>query len=343
MNGVLYLPLDEFARGDPPNLDLAADWLELSAAFSSGGLAFAAHLADALELSADAETSDIAEDEISDIAENAANGAIDRMAERRQALDKAYPFDIGADGDTAAYRGANPPNNGQAAYLLSLVLSNLRAVSPLLGCSSSHPTDVETREMRRCFQYFATAALAAEVGGPAWSFGFPRPGGSGFMEKLSEIWAGIGDGAVKANPSAPTRPKDDAVDVFACRKRSDRLPGFLFAAAQVATGKTWRDKSIRDRVRKVFPMRWFLPPPVTEILPYHIVPFARPDDIFPDDVLLLGNVLHRTRVPRRVLEANDLVANGVAIEAFDRLEEGAGEMQRYLDRVRRPGKPEFPA
>ena len=331
---MLYLPLDEFAGDDPPNLDLAADWLELSAAFSLDGLAFAADIVGALEMAAETDATDTAEE--------AASDAVARMAVRQRTLDTAYPFDIDG-GEAITYRAANPPNIGHAAYLLSLVLSNLRAVSPLLSGSSAHPTDAEVREMRRYFQYFATAALAAEVGGPAWSFGFPRPDGSGFIAKLRKIWAQIGDGTVGADPSAPRRPKDDAVDIFACRARSDPLPGFLFAAAQVATGKLWKDKSIRDHVRHVFPNRWFRRWPATEIVPYHIVPFALPDETFRDSVLALGNILHRIRVPRRVLEADNLDTNGVAIEAFEQLAEGASKMQRYLDRVRQPGELRLPA
>lgn len=334
---MLYLPSDAFADNGPPNRDLAADWLELNAFLSADGQAFCANIVDALELSVDTD------DGMPDTAEDVASGAMNRVAERQKALLEAYPFAFDASGDTVAFRAGKAPNIGQTAYLLCLVLSNLRAVSPLLVGSAVHPDAVEEKYMRRSFQYFATAALAAEVGGPAWSFGFPRPDGSGFIEKLTEIWAGIGDSTVEADPTAPRQPKDDAVDIFACRERSDRLPGFLFAAAQVATGKNWGDKSIRNHIRNVFPHRWFARAPATEIVPYHIVPFALPDDTFRDNVLVLGNVLHRIRVPRRVLEAGELAAKGVAIEAFDRLAEGASEMQRYLDRVRRPGEPELPA
>ena len=50
-----------------------------------------------------------------------------------------------------------------------------------------------------------------------------------------------------------------------------------------------------------------------------IIPFARPDDEFFDDCRVLGNVLHRLRVPYRVTEAQGLHEQGVAIEAFDQL------------------------
>ena len=129
---------------------------------------------------------------------------------------------------------------------------------------------------------------------------------------------------------------DDRVDVFAWREQRDGLPGFLLAAAQVATGRDWKDKSILSRIDRVFPRRWFKRPPETRMVPYHVIPFARPDDEFRDDVRVLGNVLHRLRVPRRVGEAAALARNGVPIEAFDRLEEAAAWIASWVERARRP-------
>jgi len=93
----------------------------------------------------------------------------------------------------------------------------------------------------------------------------------------------------------------------------------LLAAAQVATGANWKSKSVKSQVAGVFASRWFNPQPVTTLIAYHIIPFARPDNMFRDDVLVLGNILHRLRLPFRVMEAEDLVRNGVAIETFEKL------------------------
>ena len=134
--------------------------------------------------------------------------------------------------------------------------------------------------------------------------------------------------------SAPNSPKDDEVDVFACREPNDGLPGFLLVAAQVATGKKWRRKSIQYHVNNVFRDRWFKRNPVTPVLAYLVIPFARPLYKFRDDVLYVGNLLHRLRVPRRVHEAQKLDANGVKIEAFDRLPEIAEWTRSYVKRVR---------
>ena len=112
--------------------------------------------------------------------------------------------------------------------------------------------------------------VTAEVGGAAWSFGFPRPDGTGFIRKLSEIRAVLKDGSVKADPASPTAPKDDQVDVFASRGQRDGLPGFLLIAAQVAAGRNWKDKSIKSHIDRVFPARWFERPPATEMVAYHL-------------------------------------------------------------------------
>lgn len=331
MSASVYLPSDEFSGIRPPDLDLAADYLELRAAFSATAQSFSEDIVDALEQTADREYDDV-DAEIRE-REDIAAGAVARMSSRKRVLATAYPFEIDSRGDTILFT-ADQPSLGQAAYLVSLLLSNLRPLSPLLNGSPLHPSDPQVRDLRQFFQYFATAAIAAEVGGPAWSFGFPRPDGSGFVKKLSDIWATLKDGNVKADPSAPTAPKDDQVDVFAWRAQKDGLPGFLLAAAQVATGRNWKDKSIKSHVSNVFPTRWFDRPPVTQMVAYHVVPFARPDEQFRDDILVLGNVLHRLRVPPRVIEATRLARHGLRIEAFERLEDAATWVRVYVERAR---------
>ena len=331
MTPVVYLPSDEFGDSSEPDLDLAADYLELNALFSKDGQSLSELIVDALEVTAETEFVDV-DDEMKNREEIAA-GAVARMSSRKRVLAESYPFDIDDDGDVIFFTGEQP-NLGQTAYLVSLILSNLKAVSPLLVNNDVHPTAEEVRRLRQYFQYLATAAIAAEVGGPAWSFGFPRPDGTGFFKKLSEVWGSLRDGKVGADPSAPPDPKDDQVDIFAWREQKDGLPGFLLVAAQVATGRNWKEKSIKGHVASVFASRWFNPIPVTTMVAYHVIPFARPDEKFRDDVLVLGNVLHRLRVPYRVSEAASLVPNGVAVEAFDLLGDASEWVRSYVERAR---------
>ena len=331
MSPAPYLPSDEFSNASLADLDLAADFLELKALFSEDGQCLSEDIVGALELAAEDEYTDV-DAEIKNREEIAA-GAVARMASRKRVLAGSYPFDID-DGGDAIYFTGEERDLGHTAYLVSLVLSNLKSVSPLLVNRDLHPTEGEVGCLRRYFQYLATAAIAAEVGGPAWSFGFPRPDGSGFLTKLSEIWRSLRDGRVGADSSAPPDPKDDQIDILAWREQKDGLPGFLLIAAQVATGRNWKEKSIKAHVAGVFALRWFNPIPVTTMVAYHVIPFARPDEKFRDDVLVLGNVLHRLRVPFRVHEAASLVPNGVAVEAFELLSGASEWIQSYVERVR---------
>ena len=82
-----------------------------------------------------------------------------------------------------------------------------------------------------------------------------------------------------------------------------------------------------------FKSRWFRTQPVTDFMIYMIIPFARADDQFVDDVRVMGNVLHRLRVPRRVEEADRLVVTGVNIEGYDRLAEAACWVTDYRNRA----------
>jgi len=318
MTDSVYLPPDEFDGKPPHNFDVAADFLELSAFFSNESQTLTQSIIDALDLAADDDFRTVEEEIVR--REEVASGAVQVISDRIRALKESYPFKISSD-DRVVSCDRNDLSHGQVAYLISLVLSNLHAISPLLNDPSIRPSEEEVRSLRQYFQYFATAALAAEIGGQAWSFGFPRPDHTDFLNKLREVWKTLKDGTVSPEEGeVPLKPKDDGVDVFAARVHADGLPGFLFAAAQVATGQDWKTKSLRDHLGHVFFQRWFSRGlPSTTPVPYHIVPFAFPEAGFKDHVRVLGNVLHRLRVPLRVDQASTLHAQGVSIEAYDQL------------------------
>ena len=324
----LYFPHDEIDSKNP-NFDLAADYLELTAFFSDQSRSFTKDLINAAEIGAEDDYSDV--DEEMTEREEIVSGAVSRIDGRRRSLGESYPFALDEQGDILTFAGQDP-SYGQAAYLLSLVLSHLKSVSPILDGSSVYPSAAEIIELRKYFQYFATAAMAAEVNGQAWSFGSPRPDKTNFHTKLAEIWGVFRDGIIQPAIGVPERPQDDQIDVFAARLHPDGLPGFLLAAAQVATGENWRDKSLRTHLQHVFPSRWFGQQPVTMMMCYHIIPFTRPDNLFFDDCRELGNVLHRLRVPCRVAQAQNLHAQGVAIEAFDLLTGAVDWIKAYKTR-----------
>ncbi|WP_423927971.1 hypothetical protein [Candidatus Palauibacter sp.] len=321
------LPLD--CLGDN---DVMADYLELTAALSEDGRSSVADIVNAADIEAESEYESVS-DEIQGH-EAVADAALRRIVTRVRALGAAYPFELDPRGGILSLN-ADTLDLPKTAYLLSLLLANFRSVSPLLQDYPRYPSEEEQMSLRRQFQYFATAAVAGEIGGSAWSFGFPRPDGSGFVAKLEDIWLRVKDGVVGADGSAPRNPKDDGIDVVAWRETSDGLPGFLFVAAQVATGKDWKSKSIRSSVNNVFKRRWFTREPVTEMVVYHVIPFALADEGFRDDVLVVGNLLHRLRVPRRVAEAEKLVELGrIDVEAFGKLDETRTWIQTFIEEAR---------
>ncbi len=326
----LVLPLDE-VTGRRINVDLAADYLELTAFFASDDTARSSDLANAASVGPE-EAMGKLQDELEKGAEEIVASAVHCIKTRQGVLGPTYPFNLDREGSTLTCV-LDEESTGHSTYILSLVLSHLPAVSPVLSESRLHPSDEDERLLRTYFQYVATAALAAEVQGQAWSFGFPRPDGSGFLPRLEEVWQEIRDGSVEAQAGAPEQPKDDQIDVFAARTHSDRLPGFLLAAAQVATGANAWTKSLKGHLG-AFRSRWFRAQPVTDFIPYMIVPFAIADEKFIDRVRTMGNVLHRLRVPRRVAEAEQLARAGVTIEAYDRLPEVASWVTRYRDQAR---------
>ena len=325
----LYLPIDA-VTGPLIDADLAADFLELTAFFADDSRVLTSDLANAASLAAPEDHADL-QGEMHEGEEEIVSCAVNRIEARQAALYSAYPFRLDSCGELLTCE-LDEESFGQVAYILSLVLSNLRAFTPMLDGSGLHPACAEVRKLREYFQYFATAALAAEIQGVAWSFGYPRPDQSGFLEKLKQIWAKLRDGMVEPQIGVPESPKDDRIDVFAARWHLDGLPGFPLAAAQVATGRNPGEKSLKGHI-DAFKSRWFRTQPVTDFMIYMIMPFARADDQFVDDVRVMGNVLHRLRVPRRVVEADELVETGVKIEGYDRLEEAARWVTDYRNRA----------
>ena len=330
MTRSLYLPLDEVTGKKDVDFDRAADFLELAAFFSEDSMAMTSDLANEASIGAEEDHADL-ESEMQNGEEELVAATVNRIDERRRALDASYPFELDTEGDILRFISGNE-SFGSAAYILCLVLSNLKSMSPVLTVSGLHPNDAETRELRKYFQYFATAALAAEIHGKAWSFGFPRPDHSGFVDKLTKIWKDLSDGIVEAQEGAPDNPKDGGVDVFAARPHQDRLPGFLAAVAQVSTGRKYEQKSLTVPWR-AFKSCWFGTQPITEFLVYMIVPFAIPDKKFIDNVRTTGNVLHRLRIPLRVLEAEELVKAGVSIEGYNRLTDAVQWLTNYREQA----------
>lgn len=340
----LYFPLDEIVGDIDVNYEVAADFLELAAFSSVTSRVPTSVIANEASIGAPGDPGNISEemeggDDNPNI-EELTLGAARCLVERQDMLRNLYPFGIDLEGHILEYRGFPDADDhqiiGRTAYMFGLLLSNLRAVSPILDGSVLHPNPQQERYLRRFFQYFATAAVAADIGGDAWSFGFPRPDRSDFMEKLRKIWREIGDGTVQRQKGAPLQPKDDQIDVFAARSHKDGLPGFPVAAAQVATGRNYKSKSIKGHIQ-AFRGRWYSQQPVTDFIAYMVVPFVMDKDTFVDTVRVVGNLLHRPRVTIRAAEAA-YIRKHRQVEGYDLMIEGAGWMAEYRETAMAAGR-----
>ena len=204
MSDSVYLPREQVS-GSQPDLDVAADYLELKAVLSEDKFSLSQDIVDAIEMSSDQDFENVTT-EIEE-RERVATDTVGRIQSRKEILQTSYPFKLDAHGETISFASAQL-NFAHTAYLVSLLLSNLRSVSQLLDDFDGYPSDSNVRALREYFQYIATAAIAGEIGGRAWSFGFPRPDHSGFLEKLTEIWSILKDGSIDRDVSAPSSGRD---------------------------------------------------------------------------------------------------------------------------------------
>jgi hypothetical protein len=103
-----------------------------------------------------------------------------------------YPFTLTDNGSRFFLKPEL--TNSAYIYLFCLLLSHPKEDDVLTGDYTPNIGDNE----RKLFQSCSTVAAAGFVDGNAISFGFPRPDGSGFYDKLTEVYTSlIEDGQIK--------------------------------------------------------------------------------------------------------------------------------------------------
>ena len=322
-----FIPQDQLT-GAEPDFALAADLIELTALFSPDGRALTSDLNSALEIGQD-EYEDL--DEVLQTRDRISFETVAELESRARQLDKAYPFKLDETGSTLIFE--EEKNWGRTLYVLSLVLSHLTSErSPVLERAGLLPIEADVPRLRRWFQYCAAASVAGEIGGDAWAFGWPRPDGSAFLDKLKAIWAYLKDGDVRETPSigAAGKVKDDEIDIIAARMSCDGLHGFPIILGQVASGNNWRSKPLRGHADSVFYPEWFSTIPASQTLVYHIIPFVVDSTTLRRDTRKLGHLMHRVRLCSRAQEAHDAVQRGVPMkiegtEAFAEVDQWTAE------------------
>lgn len=287
----------------PP--DVLADWLELLAFIAEDGRSFLRKLSHETDLAPDYESDDWTDTET--LLEDVASQAAAEIDQRAQALGAAYPFDLSENGDIIKF--SQEWEFGAIVYIFCLILSHVSR-SPLVP-EGLAPTRI--REARDLFQVCATLGAAGFCGGPAFSFGWPRPDRSQFLNKLHEIYTIFGDGTPRADPppGSPKQVKDDGIDVISWRQAPDERLGDLYLLGQAASGHNWSQKSIKT-VIDVFHQEWFEVQPASPPSPAMFIPFYVIGNEMRRRTRQLGHIIDRIRLPYYAAKVPDLVRRGVA-------------------------------
>lgn len=252
---------------DGPAVGLA-DFLELGALTSSTGDFPVENLVAALDQERDEESEDIAESDA--MAEDLMQRAADEVLNRKKVLGSNYPFDVTDDG--ALLRCSDAFTQGSYVYLFCLWLSQAVEGGHIGGAS----LPITSRD-RDLFQICATLAAAGFVEGHAHSFGWPRADDSGFVQALVKTYRCLGEGRPKPGPEFPAgvsrATKDAGIDVIAWRDVPDGVCGRLYLLGQAASGRNWRDKSVKHLIDG-FHDDFFLEAPPSPPIPALFVPFC---------------------------------------------------------------------
>jgi hypothetical protein len=319
-----------------------ADWLELNALSSPDGRIGFGTLVSAVSLSADEQSEDIAEEDTKD--EQLVLSVQGEISRRCKSIGEDYPFQIDDKGRHLSTKAGL--SDAGAVYLFCLFLSHAhdRTVIP------KRLAPRVTNRVRDLFQASATVAAGGFVQGPAVSFGWPRPGRTGFLKALHEVYTRFGDGKPvrRPRPAASAQVKDDGIDLIAWRLPVDSLPGTQYLLAQVASGEDWVHKSVVTDSRH-FHKYWFEHQPACQHQDAMFMPFCLEppeivqtgvsyDEVLTDHMQSLsyrhGNVFYRYKIAKYFAEGLRIHKEVHAIERTGDLPKIVRWVRRYLERLR---------
>ncbi|WP_206047036.1 hypothetical protein [Noviherbaspirillum denitrificans] len=191
---------------------------------------------------------------------------------RMECLGDHYPFQFNDTEEELLLK--NDISDGAMLYLFCLFLSSVKS-SEIFELDRF---DFElNNRIRDLFQACATWAAAGALEGCAIAFGFPRPDGSPYLDKLRSTYALFGEGTVREAPlpGVSTNPKDEGIDVIAWKPRNDNAAGTFYMLGQAASGGNWPSKSVLEYFRP-FHENWFSEIPASEPTAALFIPFCIP-------------------------------------------------------------------
>jgi hypothetical protein len=253
---------------------------------------------------------------------------------RIELLGECYPFRFSENNQELIFLN-DDLNDGSKIYVFCLFISHTNN-KVIFDKPSFYVINNRVRDL---FQACATWAAAGLVDGHSYSFGFPRPDQTGFLEKLAIIYQRFGDGKVMDEPlpGVSKSPKDEEIDIISWHPRADLAPGTYYILGQVASGKNWIDKSIKGAIEG-FHGNWLSPIPASTPISAMFIPFiiepVKNENISDRLGVLtrrLGHIYHRLLIPvlaRKGLELGRSRKNLV----IERIEDAA-EISNWIEKV----------
>lgn len=309
-----------------------ADWVEIKLLSTNGEPLYYSSLERVWEARREAE----------DVNYEGSDGSFDdwlnlvcqQIQDRADSLGQAYPF--GFVEDDTGFRlvcGLEELGRGQIIYLYCLMLSSLEESNIF----EDAPFPI-TNRMRDLFQACAAWAAGGVVTGNAYAFGWPRPDGSPFLDALKTVFHNhVQEGIVRpvAPQGASGREKDGGVDVIAWTGRVDRSPGRIYLVGQVASGKNWKEKSVREYIDSLHD-NWFDRKPPSTAIPAMFIPHCiKPNDCAISaqvafDMARYGNIYYRCVLPHYAAVGLDLAGDGLFIHRAEDLGEVDATVRTFI-------------
>lgn len=301
----------------------AADWLELMAIGKYPSPYRSSEYVSALAMSNDhpdggtrddGQDEEILDTEFDDLLEL----ATDEIRWRADVLGELYPFELQVNARSwrLSYRRsrAGSVRVSQDVYVTCLLLSSTRH-----GRLDGLPAQMrKVKTVADAFQAAVYLVAPALLGGPSFWIAFPRPEGDDYAPAIERLVAELGIGEITAKKPATQRSnKDGGVDIVTWRTFLDQRSNIMLSYGQVATGKGWRDKSVKNKLESHF-LRWLAIRPANHYLPAMYIPHVMHENIAAikgvtfeematedahDLEALLGVVVDRIRMTALAVEA----------------------------------------